>query len=160
MIIYRHSSWFYLILLLIAIPHSQSAYGRGNQWSQYTQRPNFSRLKELIKVYEAKNLEFGFPSEDDRQKALRKELYIPDNPLPIDVDVYYPREYYLSYKYILIFRDTSKTLLYSRSKWRGTENIRDNTTLRPRCALLLGLSNKCGAPQWHRAAALSKLRLS
>ncbi|XP_069961723.1 dopaminechrome tautomerase isoform X2 [Bactrocera oleae] len=85
-----HSSWFYLILLLIAIPHSQSAYGRGNQWSQYTQRPNFSRLKELIKVYEAKNLEFGFPSEDDRQKALRKELYIPDNPLPIDVDVYYP----------------------------------------------------------------------
>nr|UNO36947.1 yellow-d2 [Bactrocera tryoni] len=86
-----YSSWFYLILLLIAIHDSQSAYGRGNQWSQYTQRPNFSRYKELKKVYEAKNLEFGFPSEEDRQKALRKELYIPDNPLPIDVDVYHQR---------------------------------------------------------------------
>lgn len=43
---------------------------------------------KLQSVFEWKDLEYGFPTEADRQFALNNRLYIPRNGIPIDVDVY------------------------------------------------------------------------
>ena len=51
-----------------------------------------SRYKQLISIYEGKNLEFSFPSEAIRKQALSSGEYDPDSPIPIDVDVYYKGE--------------------------------------------------------------------
>ncbi|KAM7363839.1 L-dopachrome tautomerase yellow-e2 [Cochliomyia hominivorax] len=49
-----------------------------------------NRFKDLISIYEAKNVEFWFPSEEIRNEVLKSGQYIPSSPIPIDVDVYYP----------------------------------------------------------------------
>ncbi|KAH8243000.1 hypothetical protein KR032_003557, partial [Drosophila birchii] len=49
-----------------------------------------SEYKELQRVYEWKNLQYGFPSEQERQEVLRSGRYNPASPIPIDIDVYYP----------------------------------------------------------------------
>lgn len=46
--------------------------------------------KNLVRVYEACNLEFAFPSDEERLSALATGKYNPDVPVPIDVDVYFP----------------------------------------------------------------------
>ncbi|XP_034109320.1 protein yellow [Drosophila albomicans] len=45
--------------------------------------------KALESVFQARNLEFGFPTEHERERVLREGLYIPDSVVPLDVDVYY-----------------------------------------------------------------------
>ncbi|KAH8273091.1 hypothetical protein KR018_000648, partial [Drosophila ironensis] len=70
-------------------------------WAQYhyhIHRPKPSlppfkfpiQYKELVRVYEWKNFQYGFPSERERQEVLRSGRYNPDSPIPIDIDVYYP----------------------------------------------------------------------
>lgn len=48
--------------------------------------------KALERVFEARNLELGFPTPKERERVLRAGLYDPDNVVPIDVDVYYTRK--------------------------------------------------------------------
>ncbi|XP_052852725.1 protein yellow [Drosophila gunungcola] len=50
-----------------------------------------SENKELPIVFEWKNIQYGFPSEQEREQVLRNGRYNPDSPIPIDIDVYYPR---------------------------------------------------------------------
>lgn len=59
----------------------------------YTNTQNYNnnnKYKELKTIYEANNLEFWFPSEQIRHEAIASGQYKPSNPLPIDVDVFYP----------------------------------------------------------------------
>uniref|UniRef100_W8CAE9 Protein yellow n=1 Tax=Ceratitis capitata TaxID=7213 RepID=W8CAE9_CERCA len=84
-----HTIWFYSVFFLVII-HDGKTYSRSSQWHNNGYNAWSSKYKMLTNVYEGKNLEFGFPSDDDRKTALRKGLYDPDSPLPIDVDVYYP----------------------------------------------------------------------
>lgn len=44
---------------------------------------------KLKTIFEWKDLEYGFPTEADRQNALNNQLYVPHNGIPIDVDVHY-----------------------------------------------------------------------
>ncbi|XP_076169512.1 yellow-e3 [Ptiloglossa arizonensis] len=61
---------FYFTLLLIVVTSGS---------------PVYERLKI---IYEWKALEFAFPSELDRQTAIKNQIFVPGGPLPIDVDVY------------------------------------------------------------------------
>ncbi|XP_067626551.1 dopaminechrome tautomerase-like [Eurosta solidaginis] len=56
--------------------------------AQPESNPN-NEYKQLQIIFEAKNLEFGFPSESERQAVLNDGRYNPHSVLPIDVDVYY-----------------------------------------------------------------------
>lgn len=52
--------------------------------------PSFiSHNDKLRTIFEWKDLEYGFPTEADRQYALNNQLYVPHNGVPIDVDVQY-----------------------------------------------------------------------
>ncbi|EDV49228.2 protein yellow [Drosophila erecta] len=46
--------------------------------------------KHTATVFEWKNLQYGFPSEQEREQLIRDGRYNPDSPIPIDIDVYYP----------------------------------------------------------------------
>ncbi|XP_053969498.1 major royal jelly protein 1-like [Anastrepha ludens] len=82
----------YLFLVFISFCVYTQSYDYISRRSQPIQRQNY-RYKELINMYESRNLEFGFPSESERQATLRDGRYNPDSPLPIDVDVYYSPRY-------------------------------------------------------------------
>ncbi|XP_017144704.1 protein yellow [Drosophila miranda] len=64
----------------------------------YTHRPrpnqpafeHDQQYKKLHRVYEWKNIQYGFPSEREHEEVLRSGRYNPDSPIPIDIDVYYP----------------------------------------------------------------------
>ncbi|XP_065372454.1 protein yellow [Calliphora vicina] len=95
------SLWLNLLLVIIITITNTSAYGyaKGDSVTAetlvrpaYKKPPPISKYKELISIYEAKNIEFAFPSERIRNAALNSGEYDPDNPLPIDVDVFYPGE--------------------------------------------------------------------
>ncbi|XP_067616898.1 dopaminechrome tautomerase [Eurosta solidaginis] len=91
-----HSIWLYLICVVFSIGESQPQYSYSQKYERKLQNYHqcTNKYKELTKVYEARNLEFGFPSEFERQTALLSGRYQPDIPLPIDVDVYYlPNRY-------------------------------------------------------------------
>ncbi|KAM8713989.1 hypothetical protein ACLKA7_014189 [Drosophila subpalustris] len=45
--------------------------------------------KALQSIFEARNLELGFPTPQERERVLSAGLYNPDGVVPIDVDVYY-----------------------------------------------------------------------
>lgn len=63
---------------------------------------NFPANNDKLKtVFEWKDLEYGFPSEADRQYALNNKYYVPHNGLPIDVDVHYKGGFVLSAKLII-----------------------------------------------------------
>ncbi|XP_030369550.1 uncharacterized protein LOC115620459 [Scaptodrosophila lebanonensis] len=64
--------------------HSGYYYQRGAGANFHPQ------YKELINIYEWRNLEFAFPNERERTQALNSGRYNPDSPIPIDIDVYYP----------------------------------------------------------------------
>ncbi|XP_046806002.1 protein yellow [Lucilia cuprina] len=94
------SLWLSLLLVTINIVNHISAYSYAKADSYaaetlvrpaYKKPPPISRYKDLIKIYEGKNLEFAFPSESVRNAALNSGQYDPDHPIPIDVDVYYPQ---------------------------------------------------------------------
>ncbi|CAD6993518.1 unnamed protein product, partial [Ceratitis capitata] len=80
----------YLVLLSFTFCVCSSVYNY-NGGIKYIQQnsPPIYPYKELNTLYEARNLEFGFPSEAERQATLRDGRYNPDSALPIDVDVYY-----------------------------------------------------------------------
>jgi len=52
-----------------------------------------SDYKDVPRVFEWKNLQYGFPSEHEQEQVLRNGRYNPDSPIPIDIDVYYPRKH-------------------------------------------------------------------
>ncbi|XP_053951229.1 major royal jelly protein 3-like [Anastrepha ludens] len=87
---FRRSTWFYFIVIFTIIHVSNSAYSHTYHVNHPWPSVGSNKYKELITVYEAKNLEFAFPSENEREASLRNGHYNPDSPLPIDVDVYYP----------------------------------------------------------------------
>ncbi|XP_017485109.1 PREDICTED: major royal jelly protein 3-like, partial [Rhagoletis zephyria] len=81
-----------IVLVCISFGICQKIYNSNYAIHHPSQYQN-ARYKDLINVFEARNLEFGFSSEIERQAALRDGRYNPDSPLPIDVDVYYsPRD--------------------------------------------------------------------
>lgn len=60
-----------------------------------------SNNDKLRTVFEWKDLEYGFPTEADRQQALNNQLYVPHNGVPIDVDVHYKGELFSLYEMLL-----------------------------------------------------------
>lgn len=48
-----------------------------------------AQLSELMTVAEWKQLDFCFPSEQERQMAIRNGQFVAANAAPIDVDVHY-----------------------------------------------------------------------
>lgn len=48
-----------------------------------------NNVKKLDLKYSWKNLEFGFPTEAERQAAIQNNNYQPDAVIPIDIDVQY-----------------------------------------------------------------------
>lgn len=47
------------------------------------------QLKPLKLLYQWKEMDFEFPSPEDRENAILNNVYIPGNAVPIDVDVDY-----------------------------------------------------------------------
>ncbi|XP_068152724.1 uncharacterized protein [Drosophila tropicalis] len=65
----------------------------GQNREYYYQQPITSHrppYKELDKIFEWRNLVFGFPNDVERTRALESGRYKPESPIPIDIDVYYP----------------------------------------------------------------------
>ncbi|BFF90767.1 protein yellow [Drosophila madeirensis] len=89
----RITYMYFLALLQLALASLSAA-------QYFTHRPkphqpafeHDPQYKELQRVYEWKNIQYGFPSERDREEVLRNGRYNPDSPIPIDIDVYYPPE--------------------------------------------------------------------
>ncbi|XP_032312206.1 protein yellow [Drosophila ananassae] len=82
-----------LILLVLSPSFSLSQY-QYNINRPKPQLPPFkfpTQDKELVRVFEWKNIQYGFPSEQERQEVLRNGRYNPDSPIPIDIGVYYPQ---------------------------------------------------------------------
>lgn len=88
----RHFIQLYIILVFVNFCACPTIYNYNGAYVQLSQQ-QFHRYKELNTIYEAKNLEFGFPSATERQATIRDGRYNPDSALPIDVDVFYTREY-------------------------------------------------------------------
>ena len=47
------------------------------------------RRKQLVVLYRWTRLEFTFPTEELKQIALQKGLYVPNKGIPVDVDIEY-----------------------------------------------------------------------
>lgn len=47
------------------------------------------QVKPLKMLYQWREMEFQFPSQEDRENAILNNVYIPGNSVPIDVDVDY-----------------------------------------------------------------------
>lgn len=56
-----------------------------------TQRKGLSLVKEW------KQIDYNYPSDAERQRAIKSEEFVPSNPLPIDADVFYGRKYFRDY---------------------------------------------------------------
>ncbi|XP_069964459.1 dopaminechrome tautomerase [Bactrocera oleae] len=84
----RHFIQLYIILVFVNFCACPTIYNYNGAYVQLSQQ-QFHRYKELNTIYEAKNLEFGFPSATERQATIRDGRYNPDSALPIDVDVFY-----------------------------------------------------------------------
>ncbi|KAH8381868.1 hypothetical protein KR009_000683, partial [Drosophila setifemur] len=85
----------FMFTFMFLVAHSSISLA---QYQYHVNRPKPSlpsfkfpaQYKELVRVYEWKNIQYGFPSEQERQEVLRNGRYNPDSPIPIDIDVYYP----------------------------------------------------------------------
>ncbi|XP_030388001.1 protein yellow [Scaptodrosophila lebanonensis] len=73
--------YFYKCLLILAVVSASCAQIRLEDASNIH--------LGLESVFQAQNLELGFPTHQERERALREGLYNPDSVIPIDVDVYY-----------------------------------------------------------------------
>lgn len=69
--------------------------------SERAKNRKYERTGPFRTVYEWKQLDFDFPSESDRISAITNEYFVPENNLPLGIEVYKDR------------------LFISMPKWKG-----------------------------------------